>query len=417
MKSLKIKRRSYSPPPEGETARAASGGGRFRTLCVLLLALLTLSAVSADRLKATVTWLADPAREGRYAGSPGAIAAGDYIAQQLKELGCDVQIQDFGGRRRNVVGRIGSASRYVLIGAHYDGQGPGMPSASDNAAGVAVTLEVLRELKSKQLPVSLVAVAFDDEEQGLNGSRYYSDHPIYPLENAQAAIIFDTMGRQFMDLSTWTMFVLGSEYSKELASVVLKRSQPEMFVVGTDLIGPRSDFAPFAVKHVPYLFFSHATHKDYHGPGDTPDRIDYTKLAQDANLIEQITEDVARLQAQPKYLAQPVYPPGETAALQREVDVVEKERKDLPQAYRLMFDDIKMRLKSDDSREIRRIGTTVLLALATPRFSSFMLTFFVGPYYERENRHDLAVAAYEEALKWTSDESERRELQEKIRTR
>src|SRR5207245_9294882 len=107
---------------------------------------------------------------------------------------------------------------------------------------------ILLDLKSKQVRVSVVAIAFDDEGQGLNGSRYYSDHPLYPLENAQAAIIFDTMGRQFMDLSTWTMFVLGAEYSKELAAVVQKRSRPEMFVVGTDLIGPRSDFAPFAVN-------------------------------------------------------------------------------------------------------------------------------------------------------------------------
>jgi hypothetical protein len=386
-------------------------------LASLLLALLTLSAVSADRLKAHVTWLADPAREGRYAGSPGGAAAAEYIARQLREIGCNVQMQDFGGGRHNVVGRIGSAPRYVLIGAHYDGQGQGMPSASDNAAGVAVTIEILRELRSKALPVSLVAIAFDDEEQGLNGSRYYSDHPLYPLENAQAAIVFDTLGRQFMDLSTWTMFVLGTEYSKELAAVVQKRSRPEMFVVGTDLIGPRSDFAPFAVKHVPYLFFSHATHKDYHGAGDTADRIDYTKLAQDATSIAQIVEDVARLQAQPKYLKEPVYPAGETAALQKEVEIVEKERKDLSEAYRLMFADIKTRLKSDDTREIRQIGTTVLLALATPRFSSFMLTFFVGPYYERENRRDLAVAAYEEALKWASDPAERRELEEKIRAR
>src|SRR5437879_5955032 len=371
-------------------------------LASLLLALLTLSAVSADRLKAHVTWLADPAREGRYAGTPGAQAAADYIASQLKEIGCNVQMQDFGGRRRNVVGRIGTAARYVLIGAHYDGQGPGMPSASDNAAGVAVTIEILREVRSKELPVSLVAVAFDDEEQGLNGSRYYSDHPVYPLADAQAAIIFDTLGRPFMDLTTWTMFVLGAEYSKELAAVIQKRSRPEMLVAGTDLIGPRSDFAPFAVKHVPYLFFSHATHKDYHGAGDTADRIDYAKLAEDAASITQIVEDVARLQSQPKYLAQPVYPAGETAALQHEVDLVEKERKDLPDAYRHMLDDLKTRLKTDNTREVRTMGTTVLLALATPRFSSFMLTFFVGPYYERENRRDLAVAAYEEALKWTS---------------
>jgi hypothetical protein len=58
-----------------------------------------------------------------------------------------------------------------------------------------------------------------------------------------------------------------------------------------------------------------------------------------------------------------------------DVIIVETERKDLPEAYRLMFADVKSRLKSDDSREIRRIGTSVLLALATPRFSSFMLTF------------------------------------------
>src|SRR5437870_4005140 len=285
-------------------------------LASLVLALLTLSAVSVDRLKGHVSWLADPAREGRQASTAGAAAAADYIAQKFKEIGCDVQMQDFGRMRRNVIGRIGTAQRYLLFGANYDGQGPGMPSASDNAAGIAVTIEIMRELKAKALPVSVVAVAFDDEEQGLNGSRYYSDHPLYPLENVQAAIIFDTLGRQFMDLSTWTMFVLGTEYSKELAGIVQKRSRPDMFVVGTDLIGPRSDFAPFAVKHVPYLFFSHATHKDYHGMGDTAERLDYTKLAQDTNLIAQIAEDVARLTAHPQYLTEPIYPAGETAALQ-----------------------------------------------------------------------------------------------------
>jgi len=186
---------------------------RLYLIAVALLALLSISAVSVDRLKAHVTWLADPARQGRYAGSPGAAAAAEYISQQLKDMGCDVRMQDFGGGRRNVVGRVGTSDRYILLGAHYDGQGPGMPSASDNASGVAVVLELVRELKSRQLPVSLVAVAFDDEEQGLNGSRYYVDHPSYPLDKAQAAIIFDTMGRQFMDLSSWTMFVLGAEYA------------------------------------------------------------------------------------------------------------------------------------------------------------------------------------------------------------
>src|SRR5581483_5369081 len=323
--------------------------------------LLSIAAVSADRLKAHVFWLADPAREGRYAGSPGAQAAADYISQQLRELGCDVQLQDFGSRRKNVIGRVGKADRYILLGAHYDGQGPGMPSASDNAAGVAVVLELVRELKSKELPVSLVAVAFDDEEQGLNGSRYYVDHPPFPLENAQTAIIFDTMGRQFLDLSSWTMFVLGAENSKELAAAVQKRSRPDLLVVGTDLIGPRSDFAGFGLKHVPYLFFTHATHKDYHGPGDTADKVNYAKLAQDTDFIAQIITDIARLPSPPKFLQQPVYPAGENAALLHELDLVEKERPDIPPAYRMMFADFRARLKTDTNRELRRIATTALL--------------------------------------------------------
>src|SRR5262245_53192346 len=43
----------------------------------LLVALFTISAVSVDRLKGHVTWLADTARDGRKAGTPGARAAAD----------------------------------------------------------------------------------------------------------------------------------------------------------------------------------------------------------------------------------------------------------------------------------------------------------------------------------------------------
>ncbi|PYS52774.1 MAG: hypothetical protein DMG13_15105 [Acidobacteria bacterium] len=385
-------------------------------LASLLAALLTIAAVSVDRLRGHVTWLADPAREGRHAGSPGAAAAAEYLTGKFMEIGFDVRLQEFGGNRRNVVARAGTAERHILIGAHYDGQGAGMPSASDNAAGVAVMLEVARELRSKELPVSLVAVGFDDEEQGLNGSRYYSDHPLYPLDKAQAAIIFDTMGRTFMDLPSWTMFVLGTEYSSDLAAVIQKTARPEMLVVGTDLIGPRSDFAAFALKHVPYLFFSHATHKDYHGPGDTADRVNYSRLAQDAGLIVRIVEDIARLRTPPTYLPEPVYPASEAASLRREFELVQKEGKDIPSAYRLMFDDFKSRLQTDDSRELRRIATSSLLALATPRLSPFMLTFILGPYYEREDKHEIAAAIYEEALKWTSQGPEYSELEEKIRS-
>jgi hypothetical protein len=137
-------------------------------------------------------------------------------------------------------------------------------------------------------------------------------------------------------------------------------------------------------------------------------------LAQDSQLIAQIIQDIARLQSPPKYLNSPVYPPTEIGALEHELDLIEKERTDLPRAYRMMFSDFRARLKADDTRELRRIATSALLALATPRLSGFMVSFFLGPYYERENRRDIAAAIYEEALKSETDPSERRALEEKI---
>src|SRR5580692_5528348 len=67
-------------PPLGSSMRKL----RLVLTC-LLLALVSISAISVDRLKTDVMWLADPAREGRHAGTPGAAAAADYISRQLKD--------------------------------------------------------------------------------------------------------------------------------------------------------------------------------------------------------------------------------------------------------------------------------------------------------------------------------------------
>jgi len=235
------------------------------TVC-LIVAFLSVAAIPVNKLRDHVNFLASPDLAGRRSGQPGAERAAQYVFNQLQQAGFNAQMQEFGNNRRNVVGRLGSAERHILIGAHYDGQ-PGFPSASDNAAGVAILIELARDLKALNLPVSVVAIAFDDEEQGLNGSNFYVDHPIFPLDQLSAAVIFDTMGRHFLDLKKSTLFVLGTEYSRELAQVVDRRRRPDMLVAGADLIGPRSDFAGFARRKIPFLFFSACAR---HGVLDSP---------------------------------------------------------------------------------------------------------------------------------------------------
>ena len=170
---------------------------RFANLSVLLIALLSVSAISVDRLQMTVEWLADPVRDGRLSQSPGAIESADYLLDRFEELGLDAQMQDIGPGRRNVVARSGSALEHVIIAAHYDGQGMGRPSASDNAAGVAVLLELARELKEANTSRSFVFIAFDDEERGLNGSRHYAREPVYPPRECDGSRGPGYVGSQF----------------------------------------------------------------------------------------------------------------------------------------------------------------------------------------------------------------------------
>jgi len=368
------------------------------TAC-LIVAFLSIAAIPVDKLREHVKFLASPELAGRRSGQPGAARAAQYISDEFQRAGFAVQMQEFGGNRRNVVARLGSADRHIVIGAHYDGQ-PGFPSASDNAAGVAVLIELARDLKSLNLPMSIVAVAFDDEEQGLNGSNFYVDHPIYPLEQLSAALIFDTMGRHFLDLKKSTLFVLGAEYSRDLAQVVERHARPDMLVAGADLIGPRSDFAGFARKKIPFLFFSHATHKDYHGEGDRPDLLDYARMVEDVKVIEQMVVDVARSARNPVYREEPVYGSREAETLMQVIAQVREERSDLPAAYRLVFADLEKRIQTDQSRATMNVASTALLALATPRLSSFLLEFIVAPSYQKDNKPEIARALLEEAARW-----------------
>ncbi len=354
---------------------------------------------SVERLHSNVSWLSDPARQGRLAGTSGAVDSANYIAAQFREIGYDVQFQEFGGNRRNVIARLGAATNVIVAGAHYDGQGTGYPSASDNAAGVAVLLELARDLISAKLPVSLLLIAFDDEEQGLNGSRYFADHPAVPLENVESAIVFDALGRRFLDLKEWTTIVLGTEYSAELASVVRKSGGKDILNIGADLIGPRSDFAPFAARRVPFLLFSDGTYVDYHGKGDTAERIDYMHLADVCKIIGAVIRDIASLKMKPAYRSEPVYSMDESAKMLKLMASVRAEKKDLSLAYRLVFDDLKSRIPMDPSRESIRMATSALLAAATPAHARFFLDVELEPYYDMLKKQSIVTALREESAR------------------
>jgi Zn-dependent M28 family amino/carboxypeptidase len=105
---------------------------------------------------------------------------------------------------RNVVGYIPGVkeNELVLYTAHTDHMGISAPDntgdsivngAIDNASGCAALIEVGKAFANLPSPPqrSIVFLAVTAEEKGLLGSRYYAEHPIYPLEETLAVINFD----------------------------------------------------------------------------------------------------------------------------------------------------------------------------------------------------------------------------------
>ncbi len=94
--------------------------------------------------------------------------------------------------------------QFVIYSAHWDHFGRRSGAAGeqifhgavDNASGVAGVLEIARVFhESHPRPArSVLFLAVTGEEQGLLGSQYYAEHPLYPLDQTVADLNIDTVG-------------------------------------------------------------------------------------------------------------------------------------------------------------------------------------------------------------------------------
>lgn len=105
----------------------------------------------------------------------------------------------------NVIGKITGTKHpndYLIYSAHWDHLGAGKPDergdsiyngALDNASGTAGLIELARAFHSldPKPERTVIFLAVTSEEQGLWGSAYYAQHPVYPAERTVANINMD----------------------------------------------------------------------------------------------------------------------------------------------------------------------------------------------------------------------------------
>lgn len=119
----------------------------------------------------------------------------DLCADRLTELGYTVQLFEY-DTGVDVLGRKEGASlpdEIVMIGAHYDHL-PDCNGADDNATGVAATLEIARMLAMVELQRTVVVACWDEEEDGLLGSRAFAASAAADALDIATYINFDMIG-------------------------------------------------------------------------------------------------------------------------------------------------------------------------------------------------------------------------------
>lgn len=168
---------------------------------------------------------------------------------------------------QNVIGLIKGTKRpneYIIYTSHWDHLGVGAKDATgdsvyngahDNATGVAGLIELAKLFKSKKRPErSVIFLAVTAEEQGLLGSKYYAENPVYPLKNTVAVINMDALNvyDRTKDISIGG---LGQNELEDYAIEAAAKQSRKLKKGGYDTGGGyfRSDHFSFVKQGVPAL--------------------------------------------------------------------------------------------------------------------------------------------------------------------
>ncbi|MFZ4083018.1 MAG: M28 family metallopeptidase [Pirellula sp.] len=197
---------------------------------------------------------------------------------------------------------------YIVIGAHLDHLGQRgneyFAGADDNGSGSTALLSIAKAIAANPTKPkrSILFMWFAAEEIGLVGSAHYVNNPILPLEKMICMLNVDMVGRneekpnEPASENVRSLHLVGSEKGdKSLHALILEANKAINFEFEFDEEGVfgRSDQINFFKKGTSVAFLFGGFHPDYHRTTDTPDKINYAKIASAAKLYFLVTHMAA----------------------------------------------------------------------------------------------------------------------------
>jgi Zn-dependent M28 family amino/carboxypeptidase len=282
------------------------------------------NSITPNELKNHLYTISDNNFEGRATGEIGQKMAANYIQTFYKENKIGSPMLDSSyfqtipksflpndtKSSENVLAYIKGTEKpneVIIISAHYDHLGITEDNlinngADDNGSGTSALLEIAQAFKVAQVEGyapkrSVLFLHVTAEEIGKFGSLYYTENPVFPLENSVCNLNIDMIGRVDESHSNNKNYVylIGSDKLSNELHYLSEKVNETYFNVYLDYkynaeydsnhYYTRSDHYNFAVKGIPVIFYFNGTHEDYHKPTDTVDKIDFELLTKRTKLI------------------------------------------------------------------------------------------------------------------------------------
>lgn len=259
--------------------------------------------ITEQEIKQHITFLSADKNKGRYPGTKESERVTRYIRKNFKRSGIKpfgkTYFQPFIAKMRvkkgitdtpriktyNVIGAIPGndpvlSKEYIVLGAHYDHLGMGGPSskkpdtfaihhgADDNASGTAALLEIGEKLNAHkgQLKRSVLLIAFGAEEQGLLGSKYFTEHPVVSLSQIKLMVNMDMVGRLNPEKQVYMGGAGTYPGGVEMMTTLGKQLGLNPIVHAGEVGG--SDHVSFYHKNISVMGLHTGGHPQYHTPED-----------------------------------------------------------------------------------------------------------------------------------------------------
>ena len=220
----------------------------------------------------------------------------------------------------NIIGLIpGNDKRlrneYIVIGAHFDHLGYGgigsgslaknikeiHNGADDNASGTAALIELSRLLSSKiKLNRSIIFIAFNAEEQGLLGSKYFVENPTVDISKIISMVNLDMIGR----MRDNKLSIGGVGTSKRFNDLIdsINKNYNLDITKNSSGLGP-SDHSSFYNKKIPVLFFFTGSHQEYHRPADDWQKINIKGEEVIIKFVNDLVGGIDKNDSRPEFLS------------------------------------------------------------------------------------------------------------------